>query len=237
MSTLAAQAPFSMPQEVATDTSRLAGVVIIASAVASITAVALDSMASGHDALSVMQSMVKLQSSHQLVHIVAMACLAGLMFGYSVLAQRLGLRRAPVLAGLVTYGFGSMLMMIAAVIDGFISTDVAAMFVGKSPEAVKAGYWMIQAASNGALIDLARVSWVFQSIAAVCWSVALLGEQGYARKVGMLGLVVGTLPAVAVFQAGSNMTDTVVITILLLQAVWNLAAASVLIKGAAGRAA
>lgn len=235
MSTLAAQAPFSMPHEAATDTSRLAGVVIVASAVASIAAVALDSMASGHDALSIMQSMVKLQSSHQLVHIVAMACLAGLTFGYSVLSQRLGVRRAPVLAGLVAYGFGSMLMMIAAVIDGFISTDVAAMFVGKSPEAVKAGYWMIQAASNGALIDLARVSWVFQSIAALCWSVALLGEQGYARKVGMLGLVVGTLPAVAVFQAGSNMTDTVVITILLLQAVWNLAAASVLIKGVAGR--
>jgi hypothetical protein len=236
MSTLAAQAPFAMPHDVAADSSRLAGFVIVASAVASITAVALDGMASGSDALSVMQSMVKLQASHQFVHIVAMACLAGLTFGYSVLSQRLGLRRAPVLAGLVTYGFGSMLMMIAAVIDGFISTDIAAMFVGKSPEAVKAGYWMIQAASNGALIDLARVSWVFQSIAALCWSVALLGEKAYARKIGMLGLVVGTLPAVAVFQAGSAMTDTVVITILLLQAVWNLAAASVLIKGAAGQA-
>lgn len=32
------------------------------------------------------------------------------------------------------------------------------------------------------------------------------------------------------------MTDTMVIAILLLQAVWNLAAASVLIKGVAGRA-
>src|SRR4051812_11074367 len=94
--------------------ARLAGFVIVISAIASILAVALDSMASGADALAILQSMVKLQQSHQNVHIVAMACLGGLMFGFSVLSQRLGLQRAPVMAGLIAYGFGSMLMLVAA---------------------------------------------------------------------------------------------------------------------------
>ncbi len=231
MSTLAAPISMTSPAPATeTGSARLAGIVIIASAIASILAVAMDGMASGADALAILQSMVRLQQSHQNVHVVAMSCLGGLMFGFTVLSQRLGLQRAPVLAGLIAYGFGSMLMLIATVIDGFISTDIAAMFVGKSPEAVKVGYWMIQAASGGALVDLARVSWVFQSVAAVCWSLALLGQQGFARKAGMVGLVVGALPALAVAVVGANLTESVVVGILLLQAAWQLTAAAVLLR-------
>lgn len=212
-------------------TARHAGIVIIVSAIASIAAVALDSMASGKDALSIMQSMIALQQSHQLVHVVAMACLGGLMFGYTVLSQQLGLKRTPVLLGLIAYGLGTMLMLIATVIDGFVGTDLAVTFAGKAPEAVKAGYWMIQA-SQVVLVDIARVSWVLQSVAAVSWAVAMLGERGYQRAVGTLGLVVGALPALAIFKFGANMTDMVVLGILLLQAVWNIAAATVLLRGA-----
>jgi hypothetical protein len=212
--------------------ARHAGIAIIASALASIAAVALDSMATGKDALSIMQSMIALQQSHQIVHVVAMACLGGLMFGYTVLAQQLGLKRTPVLLGLIAYAMGSMLMLIATVIDGFIGTDLAVLFAGKSPEAIKAGYWMIQAASNVVLVDIARVSWVFQSVAAVSWAIALLGERGQRRATGMLGLVVGALPAVAIAIVGANLSEMVVVGILLLQAIWNIAAATVLLRTA-----
>jgi hypothetical protein len=47
----------------------------------------------------------------------------------------------------------------------------------------------------------------------------------------MLGVVAGGLPAAAVVMAGANMTEMVVVGILLLQGVWNLAAASVLLRG------
>jgi hypothetical protein len=80
------------------------------------------------------------------------------MFGFTVLSQRLGLRRAPVLAALIAYGAGSMLMLVATVIDGFISTDMAALFVTGTPEAVRTGYWMIQAVAGVALTDIARVA-------------------------------------------------------------------------------
>jgi hypothetical protein len=119
--------------------TRGAGIAIALSALASIAAVALDSMAQGSDPLAILHSMVAIRESHQLVHIVAMACLGGLMFGFTVLSQRLGLRRAPVLAALIAYGAGSMLMLVATVIDGFISTDMAALFVTGTPEAVRTG--------------------------------------------------------------------------------------------------
>lgn len=209
--------------------ARTAGFVIILSALASIVAVALDSSAHGNDPLSILQSMVKIRESHQLVHVVAMACVGGLMFGFTVLSQRLGLRRAPVLAGLIAYGAGSMLMLIATLIDGFISTDMAALFATKSPEAVRAGYWMIQAVAGVGLTDIASLAWVFQAVAAVAWSLALLRDAGLARWVGMVGLVTGALPGVAVVVAGSHMTPTVVVGILLVQAIWNLTAGTYLL--------
>ncbi|WP_198117662.1 hypothetical protein [Massilia rhizosphaerae] len=213
-------------------TARCAGITIALSALASIAAVALDSSASGSDPLAILQSMVSLRGSHQLVHIVAMACIGGLMFGFTVLSQRLDLRRAPVLAGLIAYAAGSMLMLVATTIDGFISTDVAALFATKSPEAVRVGYWMIQALAGVALTDIARVAWVCQSLAAVAWSLAMVRDAGPARNAGLAGLATGVLPGVAVVAAGAHMTETVVVGILLVQAIWNLIAAAWLLRGA-----
>lgn len=209
-----------------------AGLVILFSAIASIAAVALDRMASGSDPLAILQSMVRIGPWHAGVHVVAMACIGGFMFGYSVLSLRLGIARAPVLAGLVAYGFGSMLMLVATTIDGFIGTDTAALFVNKSPEAVRIGYWLVQTIEGVVLTDIARVAWVCQSVAALAWAWALLAEPGLARKLGMAGLVSGALPAVAVCVAGTHMTETVVVGILLAQAAWNLTAAVFLLSGA-----
>lgn len=220
-------------QEHTTDTAaRNAGLVIVLSALASIVAVALDRGAQGSDPLSILQSMVKIRETHQLVHVVAMACIGGLMFGFTVLSQRLGLRRAPVLAGLIAYAAGSMLMLVATVIDGFISTDTAALFATKTPEAVRVGYWMIQTMAGVALTDIARVAWACQSLAAVAWAYALLREGGLARMPGMIGLASGALPAIAVVAVGQHMTENVVVGILLVQAVWNMTAATYLMRGA-----
>jgi hypothetical protein len=209
--------------------TRAAGFAIAVSAIASIVFVALDEGGSGKDALSIMQSMVKAQPMHQLVHVVAMACLGGFMYGYSVFSQRLGLHRTPVLIGLVSYALGTTLMLLGTVIDGFVSTDTAAMFVAGSPAAIEQGFSIINTLSGVLLPDLARIAWVFQSVAAIAWSFALLRERGMPRVVGVIGLLAGALPAGIVFVVGTRMTDTVVVGILLAQAIWNVAAAAVLI--------
>jgi hypothetical protein len=168
---------------------------------------------------------------HQFVHVVAMTCLAGFMYGYTVLSQRLGLNRAPVVIGLTSYGLGTVLMLLAAVIDGFVSTDTAAMFVGGAVANVETGYQIIRTLSGVLLPDLARVAWVLQSVAAVAWSIALLRDRGTQRTVGGIGLVAGALPAVIVSIVGTAMTDAIVVGILLAQAIWNLAAAALLVRG------
>jgi hypothetical protein len=224
-------------KEASTTNSVAAGLVILLAAVASIAAVALDRMPNGSDPLSILQSLVQIGPWHQGVHVIAMLCIGGFMFGYTVLSRRLGLHRAPVLAALVAYAAGSMLMLVATIIDGFISTGMAALFVNKTPEAVRVGYWMFQALEGVALTAIASVAWVCQSVAAVAWAWAMLGEGGLARKLGMTGLVSGALPALAVVVAGAHMTETVVVGILLVQLVWNLTAAVYLMSGSTSRRA
>ncbi|WP_199100206.1 hypothetical protein [Dyella sp. ASV21] len=209
---------------------RLAGLAILASAIVSTATVALDRGASGSTTQEILQSMVRIQSWHQNVHVVAMACLCGLMYGFTVLSQRLDLRRAPVLIGLITYALGSALMLVATILDGFISTGIAADFVNGTPEAMQAARWMIHVVESIALTDIARVAWVLQSVAAIAWSVALLRDPGARRVVGYIGLVAGGLPAAMVIAAGARMDLSIVVGTLLLQAVWNLAAGVLMLR-------
>lgn len=209
---------------------RRAGLAILASAIVSTATVALDRGPSGKTTQELLQSMVQVQAWHQNVHVVAMICICGLMYGYTVLSQRLDLRRAPVLIGLMTYALGGVLMLAATILDGFISTGIAADFVNGTPEAMQAARWMIHVVESIALTDIARVAWVLQSVAAIAWSVALLRDAGLHRVIGCIGLVAGALPAAMVIYAGAQMDLSVVIGTLLLQAVWNLAAGVLMLR-------
>ena len=122
-------------------------------------------------------------------------------------------------------------MLFATVIDGFISTDTALAFVDKAPEVMNTGFSIIRVLSGVMLVDLAKVAWVFQSVAVLFWACALLRERGGDKALGVVGMIAGALPAVIVVAYGSRMTDLVVVGILLLQAVWNLSAAALLVVG------
>ncbi|WP_267226289.1 hypothetical protein [Dyella silvae] len=209
---------------------RLAGLAILTSAIVSVATVAMDRGASGKTTQEILQSMVQIQAWHQNVHVVAMVCICGLMYGYTVLSQQLDLRRAPVLIGLITYALGSALMLVGTILDGFISTGIAADFVNGTPEAAQAARWMIHVVESVALTDIARVAWVLQSVAAIAWSVALLRDAGTRRAVGYIGLVAGGLPAVMVIGAGAHMDLSVVVGTLLLQAIWNVAAGVLMLR-------
>lgn len=209
---------------------RLAGLAVLASAIVSTATVALDRGPAGKTTPEILQSMVQIQSWHQNVHVVAMVCICGLMCGYAVLSQWLGLRRLPVLIGLITYALGSVLMLLATILDGFISTGIAADFVNGGPEAMQAARWMIHVVESIALTDIARVAWVLQSVAAIAWSLALLRDAGMRRAVACIGLVAGGLPAAMVIVAGAKMDLRVVVGTLLLQAVWNLAAGALMLR-------
>ncbi|MES2047006.1 MAG: hypothetical protein V4447_01290 [Pseudomonadota bacterium] len=207
----------------------IAGFAIACATLLSILFVALDEGASGATPLAIMQSMLKMRDMKALVHGVAIASVLAYAFGYASLAARLDLRRPLVLAGLTTYLIGCVAMIGATILDGFISTDVAAQFVKASPEGIKLGYNLI-VFLGVAITDLAKLGWVLQACAALAWAIVLIAERGLYRTVGLIGLLSGGLVLTAVLASGANMSLTAILSILLAQAIWNLAAATLLIR-------
>jgi hypothetical protein len=64
---------------------------------------------------------------------------------------------------------------------------------------------------------------------------ALLQRKGLERVVGALGLATGALAPIAIVATYPVMDTTVVVGILLAQLVWNLAAATLLLKRESGQ--
>jgi hypothetical protein len=122
-----------------------------------------------------------------------------------------------------------MAMIGATTLDGFISGDLAAQFAGASPDSVKQGYNMI-GFTGVALTDLARVGWVLQAVATIGCSLVLLQRCGMRRAVGLVGLLSGGLVVATVIVAGANMDLTALLSIILAQAIGNLAFAVLLLR-------
>ncbi len=216
--------------------ARAAGIAIAAATVLSIIFVALDGPASGSTPLDILQSMAGMRGTKEMVHSVAIASVLAYAFAYSVFAWRMDLRRPLVLAGLTTYLTGCVAMIGATILDGFISGDVASQFAAASPDSVKQGYNLVVFIGI-ALTDLAKLGWVLQAVASLAWSIILLQGRGlnpaFNRPVGLVGLVSSGLVLAAVFSSDVNMSMTVLLGILFAQAIWNLAAAALLIRSKA----
>lgn len=217
---------------------RAAGLAIAAGTILSTITVAADSSASGDSPRAFLMSMIAISASKALVHLVAMAAVLAYAFGFTTLARRLDLQRPLVLAGLGAFLFGCVAMLGATLIDGFISSDVAAAFANApSPESVKQGYNLVLY-GDIVLTDLARLGWVLQALATIAWAPALLAGAGWQRVTGVVGLLSGGLVIAAVVAAGAMMSMQALLSIILAQAVWNLAVAVLLMRGRmeAGRA-
>jgi hypothetical protein len=209
--------------------TRAAGIAIAAATIVSTIFVALDRSGGGSNPLEILQGIARLQGLKELVHGVAIASVCGYAFGYTVLARRLGLQRLLVLAGLVTYLLGCVAMIGATILDGFVTPHIAADAITAAPERVAFAYNLVHYLGV-VLNDLAKLGWILQAVAALAWSVALIHEKGFNRTVGFVGLLSSALVGIVVIGSATDMSMTSLLSVLLAQLIWNIAAAVVLIR-------
>ena len=214
---------------------RSAGALMLVAAIASIVFVAIDPVAGGDDARAILQSMTANAPMHRIVHAVEMACLFGLAFGMASLAARLGAQRPVVRAGAMAYLAGSLAMLGAAVVDGFVTVDAASYFL-RDGHSVETGREVVHMC-YAVIQDLAMVSWFLQSIGVLALASALVRERGARRVGGVVGLVTGALPPIAILASYPRMDTAVVVGILLVQLAWNLVVAGLLLRRDDGAAA
>lgn len=208
---------------------RAAGIAIAVAAIVSTVAVAMDQGPSGHTQAEILHGIASLQQLKGLVHAIAMASICAMAFGYSTLARQLDLRRSLAVTGLLLYLFGCLAMLGATLLDGFVIPHVAVDAQNAVPERVAFAYQLVHYAGV-ALNDAAKLGWLLQAAGTLAWSWLLMRTSGLARAIGVVGLLSSGLVVTLVLVSETNMSLASLLSVLVAQLLWNLAAAVLLCR-------
>jgi len=222
----AATLPLSRPASA----TRSAGVAIATATVVSTIFVALDRSGGGSTPAEILAGIARLVTLKEWVHGVAMASVCAYAYGHAVLARRLGLQRGVVLGGLAVYLFGCMAMLLATLLDGFVTPHVA-IDAGTAVATRAAFAFDLVHYINLILNDLAKLGWVLQAVGTLAWSLVLLSRTGAARVVGVVGLLSSALVLALLATAATSMSMTSLLAVLCAQLLWNLAVGGLLWRG------
>lgn len=133
---------------------------------------------------------------NQGVHALAIAGTIATVFGLIELTRLLERRRSLSVAALVSYSFGAVAVMFAAIASGFIGTALTAQVLESGPGAREAfeplfDYnWFFNQAST-------RVFVLTASLGIALWSAVMLRDSRFGRGLGITGLIVGAAAAIA----------------------------------------
>jgi hypothetical protein len=177
--------------------------------------------------------LIKDEASHQVVdgviHGGFVVTLVVLIICFVLLSRLLGLAKSSVVIGLVCFCTGCGALIASMMLDGFVTPAIAMRFVRVDDlQPAKPLFILL-----GTLIRfLMPMGLLFQFIAMLSWSWAIVGRPGLARAVGLLGLVVATLLIAAIFAIPTAMAAHVILGGVALQAIWYMAIAALLFNRA-----
>jgi hypothetical protein len=169
---------------------RAAGVALIAGPLAGLVTMAFHP--TGHALLADFSRVALMNRS---VHALAIAGTIITTYGLLRLTRQFA-RDTLADAAFVSYAFGAVAVMFAAIASGFIGTDLAAQVLAGGPEArelyepARDFGWALNQATT-------RVFVVTASIGIGLWSLAMWHEEGWGRALAGTGLVIGIVAVIA----------------------------------------
>jgi hypothetical protein len=179
------------------------------------------------DPLEAAREMVASSTAAATVHGLLIALMLAITYGCAVFASRRGLARPLIGIGSISYSAGVMVMIGAALVSGFVLSDLA----NALPHAT-AG----DGPSLNSIFILCRVlnrtcanfGVVAMSVGIGCWSLDLLKGPGVKRALGAWGCVVSILPPLALFSRWIHLDVHGMTQVIVLQATWYFALAFIL---------
>jgi len=208
---------------------KIAGYVIAACAVLTILMIVMHPQAPQHRLSEVVAEIARLAPMLAVVHGTVIAFIIGLAYGLTVYSLRRGLRRELVLGALVVYAAGTGVMVLAALIDGFLISALARTYVGASPEVLRDGA-SILAACGAAIQVLSKFGVVALSAAIALWSADLVREAGRLRVAAIIGFAAALISVGVLFAEGRFIVPLTLSVIVIAQGIWYIAIASLLVQ-------
>lgn len=143
-----------------------------------------------HPAGGSFEKIVRISSVIIGTHSLAIATIPLVLFGFWGLTARLGADRGLPLLALITYAFGSVAAMCAAVINGLTLPAFAKQFAEADPASRDAAHLVVDYGST-MNAGFARVFMAFTAIAVLLWSISILTTRTLPRWIGALGVAAG----------------------------------------------
>jgi len=177
--------------------------------------------------------LIKDEAAHQVidgvVHGGFVITLVALIICFVLLSRLLGSAKSSVVIGLVCFCAGCTALIASMVLDGFATPAIAVRFAGLDDlQPAKTLFILL-----GTLIRfLMPIGLLFQFVAMLSWSWAIVKRPGLGRAVGLLGSVVAIILIVAIFAIPTAMAAHVILGGIVLQSIWYLAIALLLLNRA-----
>jgi len=180
------------------------------------------------DISQAVEQIAKFSTLSAVVHGVLITLMLLIAYGFVDFAVRRGLHRPLIRAGAIGYGCGVVAMIGAALVSGFIITDLASLM----PHATA-----VDLQINRQLLLLCRVlnqscanfAVVAMSAGIVWWSLDLCRDSGSRRAVGVFGCLVGLVPALALMFGEIRLDVHGMTAVVAAQAAWNIAVAVLMV--------
>jgi hypothetical protein len=173
--------------------------------------------------------LVRDEAAHQfidgVVHGGFVVTLVALIICFVLMSRFLGLAKPRVVIGLVCFCVGCGALIASMLLDGFAIPAIAVRFADTDDlQSAKTLFVLV-----GTLIRfLMPMGLLFQFVAMLSWSSAIVKGPGLARAVGLLGLVVAIFLMTAIVAVPSAMAAHIILAGVALQAIWYLSIAALL---------
>ncbi len=165
------------------------------------------------------------------VHALALACVPLLFLGAWGLSRRVAAPDRIALAGLVTYAFGLLAVMGAAVADGLITPNILRQIVASAGSQPALDTWHAISRYNFYVNQAyAQVFVVASSVAILLWSIAVWRSRRLARGLAIYGFILAPATLAGLFSGHLNLDAHGFGIVVFVQAVWFIAAGAMLWK-------
>ena len=172
------------------------------------------------DILEAVRQIARSSALAGVVHGVLMAFMLIIVYGLSEFALRRGATRPAIRAGCIAYCAGVIVMLGAAMVSGFIVPGLMAITPHTSPTdlAVNVQLLLLCRVLNQSCANFGAVA---MSAGIAFWSLDLLRrEAGWRRGIGVAGMVIGALPAVALILGVLHLNVQGMSAVVMLQSLW-----------------
>jgi len=162
------------------------------------------------------------------VHGVLIALMLVGFYALTEFSLQRGLHRPFVRAGLIGYAVGVFAMIGAASISGFVTPHVAVLAprAGETDLRVTGQLLTLCALLNRTMASLGAVA---MSAGIAAWSLDLLRGPWLGRVVGLIGILIGSLPAAALISGLLHLNVHGMMLVIVLQAAWTVGVGVLLI--------